>query len=144
MVPLTQKEKGEWGPKSMGQNGAETHLGTIRVPIDLHTTKCLMTRGTRDTGGTSQLFSPAQSKQKASTPSESGFQKREKNLGNLRLWEWAKRSTECGPQMLSTWCKKFKRNTPVIKINDPTYGIRVPIERPRNPVHLQINTISQN
>ena len=89
----------------MGQNGAETHLGTIRVPIDLHTNKCLITRGTRDTGGTSQLFSPAQSKQKASTPSESGFQKREKNLGNLRLWEWAKRSTECGPQMLSTWWK---------------------------------------
>ena len=59
----------------------------------------------RDTGGMSQLFSPAQSKQKASTPSESGFQKREKHLGNLRLWEWAKPSTECGPQMLSTWWK---------------------------------------
>ena len=102
MVSLAQTEKGEWGPKSMGQNGAETHLGTIRVPIDLHTTKCLMTRGTRDTGGTSQLFSPAQSKQKASTPSESGFQKREKNLVNFRLWELAKRSTECGPQMFST------------------------------------------
>ena len=40
--------------------------------------------------------------------------------------------------------EKFKRNTPVVKINDPTYGIRVLIERPRNPVHLQINTISQN
>ena len=40
--------------------------------------------------------------------------------------------------------QKFKRNTPVIKINDPTDGIRVLIERPRNPVHLQINTISQN
>ena len=107
MVSLTQTEKGKWGPKNMGQNGAdhETHLGTIRVPMDLHTNKCLITRGTRDTWGTSQLFSPAQSKQKASTPSESGFQKREKNLGNLRLWEWAKRSTECGPQMLSTWWK---------------------------------------
>ena len=59
----------------------------------------------RDTGGTSQLFSPAQSKQKTSTPSESRFQKREKNLDNLWLWEWAKRSTECGLQMLSTWWK---------------------------------------
>ena len=40
--------------------------------------------------------------------------------------------------------EKFKRNTPVIKDNDPTDGIRVLMERPRNPVHLQINTISQN
>ena len=40
--------------------------------------------------------------------------------------------------------EKFARNTPVIKINDPTYGIRVLIERPRNPVYLQINTMSQN
>ena len=128
-----QTVKGECGPKSMGQNGAETHLRTIRVPMDLQTNKCLITRGTRDTGGTSQLFSPAQPKQKASTPSESGFQKQEKNLGNLRLWEWAKRSTQCGPQLFYI-AEKFKRNTPVIKINYPTYGIRVLIERPRNPV----------
>ena len=105
MVSLTQTEKGEWGPKSMGQKGAETRFGTISVSIDLHANKCLITRGRRDTGGTSQLFFPAQSKQKASTPSESGFQKREKNLDNLWLWEWAKRSTECGLQMLSTWWK---------------------------------------
>ena len=53
MVSLTQTEKGEWGPKSMGQNGAETHLGTIIVPMDRHTNKCLITRGRRDTGETS-------------------------------------------------------------------------------------------
>ena len=35
MVSVTQAEKGKWGPKSMGQKGAETHLGTIRVPKDL-------------------------------------------------------------------------------------------------------------
>ena len=35
MVSLTQAEKGKWGPRSMGQIGAETHLGTIRVPTDL-------------------------------------------------------------------------------------------------------------
>ena len=47
MVSLTQTEKGEWGPKSMGQNGAETHLGTIRVPMDLHTNKCLNNPGNK-------------------------------------------------------------------------------------------------
>ena len=123
----------------MGQIGAETYLGTIRVPTDLQycakemQTKfaeiCEITRisaiklrtfvsdeqmpnnpgdKARDTGGTSQLFSPAQSKQKAFTPSEPGFQKREKNLSNLRWWELAKRSTECGSQMLSTWWKNSK------------------------------------
>ena len=33
--------------------------------------------------------------------------------------------------------EKFKRNTPVIKVNDPTDGIVVLIERTRNPVHLK-------
>ena len=50
---LMQTGEGKWEPKSMGQNGAETHLGTIRVPMDLHTNKCLITQGTRDTGATS-------------------------------------------------------------------------------------------
>ena len=41
----------------MGQNGDETHLGTIKVPSALQSTRCLITQGTRNTGGTNQLFS---------------------------------------------------------------------------------------
>ena len=115
-----QTAKGECGPKSMGQNGAETHLRTIRVPMDLHSNNNNL--GNQGHWGNEPVILPRPAKPKGIHPSESGFQKQEKNLGNLRLWEWAKRSTECGPQLFYI-AEKFKRDTPVIKINYPTYGI---------------------
>ena len=63
-----QTAKGECGPKSMGQNGAETHLRTIRVPMDLHRNKCLITRGTRDTGGNEPVILPRPAKTKGIHP----------------------------------------------------------------------------
>ena len=68
--------------KRIGQKGAEGHLGTTSVPLAPVFRACLITLGTRNGGGQSQLFSPAQSQVKASTASEPGFQKRELNLGH--------------------------------------------------------------
>ena len=57
------KNNGLFNADGKGRMGTKEELRpTIRVPIDL------ITRGTRDTGGTSQLFSPAQSKQKGIHP----------------------------------------------------------------------------
>ena len=101
---LVASAKVEMRPKRMGQNEAETYLWTIGVPMALHTNQCLISRGTKDNGGTNQLLSPAQSKQ-MHLPAHSQDSRNEKSIKVIFcLWEWVKRSTECGPQMLSTWC----------------------------------------
>ena len=71
--------------KSIGQKGAEGHLGTTKVPIAPVFKACLITLGIRYGGGQSNLFSPDQSQVKACTASEPGFQKRELNLGSWVL-----------------------------------------------------------
>ena len=53
---LNETEKGECGPKSMGQNGVESHLGTVRVPMDLHTNKCLITQGRDKTSNSKKVI----------------------------------------------------------------------------------------
>ena len=71
--------------KSIGQKGADGHLGITRVALAPVFRVCLITLGIRYGGGQSQLFSPDQSQVKASTASEPGFQKRELNLGSWVL-----------------------------------------------------------
>ena len=60
--------------KISGQNGAEGQCGTTSVAQPPSATMCLMTLGMRKIGGTSQLFSPAQETEKASTASVPGHQ----------------------------------------------------------------------
>ena len=69
----------------MGQKGAEGHSGTTNVSRALHLRACWITRGTRYTGGHSQLLSSDQLVVNASTASEPGFQKRELNRGSWVL-----------------------------------------------------------
>ena len=58
---------------TVGQNGADFHLGTINVPSAIQAWACAITLGTRLTGGHHQLFSPLQSVANVSTASEPGF-----------------------------------------------------------------------
>ena len=136
----------------------ETHLGTIRVPMDLHINKCLITRGTRDTGGTSQLFSPAQSKQKASTPS-SQDSKNEKRIWEICGYGNGQNDLRNVDPKYCLQGGKIQTNTPVIKINDP--GVKMPTSSPPEPssyniycqeaahvlltmAHIMVNEVSLN
>ena len=88
--------------QSKGQNGAIVHTGTSMVALAIHTCACRMILGIRLIGGQTQLFSLPQSTVKASTASEPGLQHL---LLKRVVWQFcqlANRSTECGPQSLST------------------------------------------
>ena len=80
---MIKSEKLTPSAQIMGQKGAESHNGTIRVPDALQLRICNNTRGIRQTGGHTKLFSPAQSITKESIPSEPGFQNLELNLGSF-------------------------------------------------------------
>ena len=56
------------------QNGADLQSGTIKVPSAIQPCVCLITLGTRLTGGHHQLFLPFQSVMKVPTASEPGLQ----------------------------------------------------------------------
>jgi len=40
--------------------------------------------------------------------------------------------------------EKFRRHTPIIKINNPTDSIGVIIERSEDPIHLQIDAVPED
>ena len=71
--------------KIIGQNGAEGHSGTTKVPLARHLLAWRITRGTRYTGGQSQLTSLDQSQVNTSTASVPGFQKHELKRGSCVL-----------------------------------------------------------
>ena len=98
--------------------------------------------GNKGHWGNEPVILPRPVKTKGIHPLESGFQKREKNLGNLRLWEWAKRSTECGPQILST--RRKNSNEHPSHQNQRSYWWYPCAHWETYTVHLQINTITQN
>ena len=56
----------------LGQNGADFHFGTIRVPLACSFMALSMTRAAKRGGGTHQLTSFSQVCLNASTPSEVG------------------------------------------------------------------------
>ena len=62
-----------------GQNRAENHWGIIRVLEAFAFRACLITLGTKHTGGNYQLFSPSQLQVNASIASEPGVQNLELN-----------------------------------------------------------------
>ena len=71
--------------KIIGQNGAEGHSGTTRVPLARHLLAWWITHGMRHTGGQSQLTSLDQSQVNASTASVPGFQRHELKCGSCAL-----------------------------------------------------------
>ena len=62
-----------------GQNGAESHWGIIRVPEPFVFWACLITLGTKHTGGNHQFVFPSQLQVNASIASEPGVQNLELN-----------------------------------------------------------------
>ena len=84
-----------------GQNDAEGHSGTTRVPTALWLASFLRDAGIRWTGGHSQLLSVLQFCAKASTPKQPGEKKFELNLGTWLLRCEENRSIEWGPHLLS-------------------------------------------
>ena len=86
---------------SNGQKKADGHSGNTRVPTAEQDSACFITSTTMDTGGQSQLFSPHQSWDNASTASQPGDKNRELNFRTCALQWDAKRSTVWGPQSLS-------------------------------------------
>ena len=71
------------------QNGADSHWGTIRVPKAFVFWACLITLGTRHTGGNHQLFSSFQLQVNVSTASEPGVQNLELKHTSWELWALA-------------------------------------------------------
>lgn len=95
-----------------GQKKADGHSGTMSVSIEQHARACspaliigLIISTTMDTGGQSQLLSPRQSWERASTASQPGERNLELNLGTCALSWDAKLSTQCGPHLQSKWAK---------------------------------------
>ena len=85
-----------------GQNRADLHSGTIKVPSAIQPCACLTTLGTRLTGGHHQLFSPLQLVVKVSTASEPGLQHLLLKRSNWKLSQSANLSTVWGPHILSS------------------------------------------
>ena len=84
-----------------GQKGDDTHCRITNVPLALEFSACLITLGTRCTGGHNQLLSSTQLHVNASTASVPGSQKRELNRTNWLFTEFANLSTSRGLHAMS-------------------------------------------
>ena len=81
-----------------GQNGEDSHWGTMRVPLAPDAWACLITLGIKLTGGNNQLLSVLQLQVNASTASEPGAQNLVLNLSSWAFFALAYLSILCGPQ----------------------------------------------
>ena len=85
----------------IGQNGADFHMGTIKVPLALQFWAWLMVRHIKYRGGTHQFTSFPQFTVKVSTAMEPVDQNRLWNLESCAFSDDAKQSTTWGPHIAS-------------------------------------------